>query len=201
MTIDVTSALGNNSGTTAAKKKTDENSPEAIQERFMSLLVAQLKNQDPLAPMDNAQVTSQMAQLNTVTGINKLNTTMEGVSASLNANQTIQATSMLGRAVLTEGNDLTLVDGKAIGSMDLQQSADILRVNVLDAGANVVRTIELGAQAKGTHEFEWDGKSNDGSTLPPGNYKFEIEAKAAGKDATVTPLTLSVVQGPAQFRR
>lgn len=195
MTIDVTSALGNNSGTTAAKKKTDENSPEAIQERFMSLLVAQLKNQDPLAPMDNAQVTSQMAQLNTVTGINTLNATMEGVAASINANQTVQATSMLGRAVLTEGNDLKLVDGKAVGSMELNQSADILRVNVLDAGANVVRTIELGPQSKGTHEFEWDGKSNDGSTLPAGNYKFEIEAKAAGKDASVTPLTLSVVQG------
>ncbi|MFN7506667.1 MAG: flagellar hook capping FlgD N-terminal domain-containing protein, partial [Limnobacter sp.] len=55
MTIDVTSALGNNSGTTAAKKKADENSPEAIQERFMSLLVAQLQNQDPRAPLDNAQ--------------------------------------------------------------------------------------------------------------------------------------------------
>ena len=195
MTIDVTSALGNNSGTTAAKKKADENSPEAIQERFMSLLVAQLKNKDPLAPMDNAQVTSQMAQLNTVTGINTLNATMEGVAASINANQTVQATSMLGRAVLTEGNDLKLVDGKAVGSMELNQSADILRVNVLDAGANVVRTIELGPQSKGTHEFEWDGKSNDGSTLPAGNYKFEIEAKAAGKDASVTPLTLSVVQG------
>ncbi len=195
MTIDVTSALGNNSGTTAAKKKGDENSPEAIQERFMSLLVAQLKNQDPLAPMDNAQVTSQMAQLNTVTGINTLNATMEGVAASINANQTVQATSMLGRAVLTEGNDLKLVDGKAVGSMELNQSADILRVNVLDAGANVVRTIELGPQSKGTHEFEWDGKSNDGSTLPAGNYKFEIEAKAAGKDASVTPLTLSLVQG------
>eukprot|EP01030_Chromulinospumella_sphaerica_P017620 gene17620-17454_t len=74
----------------------------------MSLLVAQLKNQDPLAPMDNAQVTSQMAQLNTVTGINTLNATMEGVAASINANQTVQATSMLGRAVLTEGNDLKL---------------------------------------------------------------------------------------------
>jgi len=108
MTIDVTSALGNNSGATAAKKKADENSPEAIQERFMSLLVAQLKNQDPLAPMDNAQVTSQMAQLNTVTGINTLNATMQGVAASINANQTVQATSMLGRAVLTEGNDLKL---------------------------------------------------------------------------------------------
>ena len=195
MAIDVTSALGNNTGTAATKKKAEENSPEAIQERFMSLLVAQLKNQDPLAPMDNAQVTSQMAQLNTVTGINNLNATMEGMASSLNANQTVQATSMLGRAVLTEGNDLKLTDGKAVGSMQLDQSADVLNVKVLDAGANVVRTINLGAQSKGTHEFQWDGKSDDGSTLPAGNYKFEIEAKAAGKDASVTPLTLSVVQG------
>jgi len=195
MAIDVTSALGTNAGSAPAKKKADENSPEAIQERFMSLLVAQLKNQDPLAPMDNAQVTSQMAQLNTVTGINNLNATMEGMASSLNANQTVQATSMLGRAVLTEGNSLTLADGKALGSMQLDQSADVLNVKVLDAGANVVRTINLGAQSKGTHEFQWDGKSDDGSTLPAGNYKFEIEAKAAGKDASVTPLTLSVVQG------
>ena len=195
MAIDVTSALGNNTGTASAKKKVDENSPEAIQERFMSLLVAQLKNQDPLAPMDNAQVTSQMAQLNTVTGINNLNATMEGVANSINGNQTAQATSMLGRAVLTEGNDLALADGKASGSMQRDQSVDVLNVKVLDAGANVVRTINLGAQAKGTHEFEWDGKSDDGSTLPTGNYKFEIEAKAAGQDASVTPLTLSVVQG------
>jgi flagellar basal-body rod modification protein FlgD len=195
MAIDVTSALGNNTGTAALKKKADENSPEAIQERFMSLLVAQLKNQDPLAPMDNAQVTSQMAQLNTVSGINKLNATMQGMASSLNANQTVQATSLLGRAVLTQGNDLQLVDGKALGSMQLDQSVDMLNVKVLDAGANVVRTINLGAQAKGTHEFQWDGKSDDGSTVPAGNYKFEIEAKAAGKDASVTPLTLSVVQG------
>jgi flagellar basal-body rod modification protein FlgD len=195
MTVNVTSALGNNSGTTAAKKKAEENSPEAIQERFMSLLVAQLKNQDPLAPMDNAQVTSQMAQLNTVTGINNLNATMEGVAASINANQTVQATSMLGRAVLTEGNDLTLKDGKALGSMELNQSVDVLRVKVLDAGANVVRTIELGAQSKGVHEFEWDGKADDGSSLTAGNYKFEIEATAAGKAASVSALNLSLVQG------
>lgn len=195
MTVNVTSALGNNSATAAAKKKGDDNSPEAIQERFMSLLVAQLKNQDPLAPMDNAQVTSQMAQLNTVTGINNLNSTMEGVAASINANQTVQATGMLGRAVLTEGNDLSLKDGKALGSLELKQSADIVRVNVLDGQANVVRTLELGAQPKGVHEFEWDGKAADGSALPAGNYKFEIEAKAAGKDASVMPLTLSIVQG------
>ena len=195
MTIDLTSALGNNSGTTAAKKKADENSPEAIQERFMSLLVAQLKNQDPLAPMDNAQVTSQMAQLNTVTGINNLNATMEGVATSLNSNQLLQATGLLGRAVLTEGNDLSLSDGKSVGSLQLDQSVDVLRVNVLDAAANVVKTIDLGAQSKGTHEFSWDGKDGNGDDLPEGNYKFEIEALASGEEVSAKALTLSVVQG------
>lgn len=194
MAIDATSALGAASGASVSKKK-DENSPEAIQERFMSLLVAQLKNQDPLEPMDNAQVTGQMAQLNTVTGINNLNSTMQGMANSLNATQTVQATSMLGRSILTEGNDLQLRDGSASGSFELGQSADITRVNVVDAAGNTVRSIDLGAQAKGIHQFTWDGKAQDGTTVASGNYRFEMEAKAAGVDAAVTPLTLSMVQG------
>lgn len=161
----------------------------------MSLLVAQLKNQDPLAPMDNSQVTSQMAQLNTVTGIQNLNSTMENMAAQFSANQTVQATSMLGRAILTEGNDIRLADGKAAGSIELGQSADVLQVNVLDAQANVIRTLDLGPQGKGVHEFAWDGKDATGASMPNGNYKFEVVAKAAGKDAVVTPLTLSIVQG------
>ncbi|HEX4917745.1 MAG TPA: flagellar hook assembly protein FlgD [Limnobacter sp.] len=195
MAIDATSALSSSSPKAAAAKKKDENSPEAIQERFMSLLVAQLKNQDPLAPMDNSQVTSQMAQLNTVTGIQNLNATMENMAAQFSANQTVQATSMLGRAILTEGNDIRLADGNAAGSIELGQSADTLQVNVLDAQANVIRTLDLGPQGKGVHEFTWDGKDATGASMPNGNYKFEVVAKAAGKDAVVTPLTLSVVQG------
>lgn len=194
MAIDATSALGSSAKTAATKKK-DDNDPAVVQERFMSLLVAQLKNQDPLEPMDNAQVTSQMAQLNTVTGINNLNTTMQGMASAFAASQTIGATSMLGRAVLTEGDDIQMVDGKGSGSMDLKQSADTVRVNILDKQANVVRTIDLGPQAKGTHEFQWDGKDASGNSLPNGSYKFEIKATAAGVAADVTPLELSVVQG------
>ncbi|HEX4843691.1 MAG TPA: flagellar hook assembly protein FlgD [Limnobacter sp.] len=195
MAIDATSALSGTSSKAAAAKKKDENSPDAIQERFMSLLVAQLKNQDPMAPMDNAQVTSQMAQLNTVTGIQNLNATMENMATQFSANQTVQATSMLGRAILTEGNDLRLSGGKASGSMELGQSVDSLKVNVVDAQGNVLRSIDLGAQGKGVHEFDWDGKDASGGTVPDGLYKFEVVAKAADKDAAVTPLTLSIVQG------
>jgi len=194
MAIDATSALGSSAKTAATKKK-DDNDPAVVQERFMSLLVAQLKNQDPLEPMDNAQVTSQMAQLNTVTGINNLNTTMQGMASAFSASQTIGATSMLGRAILTEGDDMQMTDGKGLGSMDLKQSADSVRVNILDNQANVVRTLDLGPQAKGTHEFQWDGKDAAGNSLPNGNYKFEIKATADGVAADVTSLELSVVQG------
>ncbi|WP_370262929.1 flagellar hook assembly protein FlgD [Limnobacter sp.] len=195
MSIDATSALGGASSKATASKKKDDNSPDAIQERFMSLLVAQLKNQDPLAPMDNAQVTSQMAQLNTVTGIQNLNATMENMAAQFSANQTVQATGMLGRAILTEGNSMRLSQGEARASMEIGQSVDSLQVNVLDKQGNVLRSIDLGAQSKGVHEFTWDGKDSSGGTVPEGMYKFEVVAKAAEKSVAVTPLTLSVVQG------
>lgn len=192
-------SLSSSSTSSASKstttKKKDENSPEAIQERFMSLLVAQLKNQDPMEPMDNAQVTSQMAQLNTVTGINNLNTSVTSMSSAFTASQTVGATSMLGRTILTEGNTMQLADGKALGSMELNQSADSVQVNVLDKQAKVLRTLDMGAQAKGTHQFEWDGKDSSGSAVAAGSYTFEIVASAAGQKADVTALTVSQVQG------
>ncbi|HEY1059127.1 MAG TPA: flagellar hook assembly protein FlgD [Limnobacter sp.] len=194
MAIDATSSVGTASKASATAKK-NENSPEAIQERFMSLLVAQLKNQDPMAPMDNAQVTSQMAQLNTVTGINKLNDSMSAMAASVASNQTAQAVTMLGRAVLTEGNDIAMKDGVGTGSLEMKQSADSVQVNILDSNAKVIRTMDMGPQAKGIHQFDWDGKDANGNLVPAGNYKFEVQATAAGQKADVTTLSLAVVQG------
>lgn len=196
MAIDPVSALSGTSATGAtATKKTDDNSPEAIQERFMALLVAQLKNQDPLEPMDNSQVTSQMAQLNTVTGINDLNTTMESMAATFSSTQTLQATSMLGRTVMLEGNGLTLADGDAPGAFELKQTTDSVKVNVLSQGGEVLQTVDMGALKKGVHEFSWDGKTLDGKDMGPGAYKFEVVASAAGEAAEVVSLSQATVQG------
>lgn len=194
MSIEVTRSSAASTGTQSVKKK-DENSPEAIQERFMSLLVAQLKNQDPLAPMDNAQVTSQMAQLNTVTGINNLNDSMGKMASAFSANQTAQAVSMLGRTVMTDGDGLMLQGGKATGAVELKQSADTVRVDILNAKGDVIRAIDLGANGKGIHEFEWDGKDSAGASVPEGSYRFEVKASAAGLPAELSTLTKSVVQG------
>ena len=77
-------------------------------DRFLKLLVAQMQNQDPLNPMDNAQVTSQMAQINTVTGIEKLNTTVQGLSTQFMQLQAMQGASLVGRDVIVAGNKLSI---------------------------------------------------------------------------------------------
>ena len=81
-------------------RNTTKTTAEAAQDRFMKLLVTQMKNQDPLNPLDNAQVTSQLAQLSTVTGIDKLNATLETMMSNAQNSQSLQASNLIGHAVL-----------------------------------------------------------------------------------------------------
>jgi len=92
--------------------RASQNATQASQDRFLTLLVTQLKNQDPLNPMDNSQVTSQMAQLSTVSGIEKLNSTVNTLSQSFKSGQNLQAANMIGRGVIAPGNRIGLIDGK-----------------------------------------------------------------------------------------
>ena len=82
-----------------------------IQDRFLKLLVTQMKNQDPLNPMDNAEITSQLAQISTVNGIQQLNTTMQSLSSSFLSAQSLQSAALIGHTVLTGGNNLNIADG------------------------------------------------------------------------------------------
>src|SRR6186713_3264793 len=100
-------------------------------DRFLKLLVAQMKNQDPLNPMDNAQVTSQMAQINTVTGIDKLNTTVQGLSTQFMQLQAVQGASLVGRDVVVPGNTLQIDDGTGEGGFELAGPADQVKVEIL----------------------------------------------------------------------
>src|SRR5262245_54146433 len=92
-------------------------------DRFLTMLVAQLKNQDPLNPLDNAQVTTQMAQISTVEGVNRLNSTLEQLAGAFGAAQPLQATSMVGRQVLVQGGALALGAEGARGGYALAGAA------------------------------------------------------------------------------
>jgi flagellar basal-body rod modification protein FlgD len=173
----------------AKKTATDPNSVTATQDRFLLMLTTQLKNQDPLNPMDNAAITTQMAQLNTVSGITQLNTTLQALSDSMAMGQSVSATSMIGHGVLVPGSSVNLASGQAIGGVELTKPADSLKVTITDSAGNVVNTMQMGAQKAGVMPFAWDGKTNSGATAPDGAYKFTAEAVLTG--TTSTPATLA----------
>ena len=136
-------------GTASAKTGATE-----AQDRFLKLLVAQLSNQDPMNPMDNAQMTSQIAQINTVTGIQQLNDTMQAMASQASAMQMMQASAMIGRGVLTPGNQIAFSDADtAIGAFDLPTGATSVKIEVTTASGKVIDTVSLGAMEAGQHGF------------------------------------------------
>ena len=116
---------------TKANAATD---PSAAQDRFLKLLVAQLNNQDPMNPLDNAQMTSQIAQINTVTGIQQLNQTMQSMATQFNSLQVMQGTSLIGRHVMTEGSSLPVTDAVGKGGFELGSPATDVKIEVMTAG-------------------------------------------------------------------
>ena len=181
--------------TPASASTTAAASVDSAQSNFMKLLVAQMQNQDPLSPMDNAQMTSQLAQLNTVSGINQLNTTLASALSSLQATQTMQASSLIGREVLVPGTTLQLSEGRAKMGVDLEQSADSLKLTVLDSAGQTLRTMDLGAQTAGVQQLSWDGATDAGAAAADGRYSFALEALRNGQSVTATALSTAQVGG------
>jgi flagellar basal-body rod modification protein FlgD len=169
--------------------------PDSGQDRFLTLLVTQMKNQDPLNPLDNAQVTSQLAQINTVNGIEKLNATMTKLMGSNQSMQGMQAASLVGHDVLAEGNALTLADGAAQGGFTLPEGADLVTVTVKSASGQAIHQAQLKNLGAGLHTFTWDGKTDSGAAAANGKYSFGITASTNGKSVSATPLSVSRVDG------
>ena len=158
-------------------------------DRFLKLLVAQMQNQDPLNPMDNAQVTTQMAQINTVTGIEKLNATVGGLTTQFVQMQALQGATLIGKEVVVPGNKLTVEEGAATGGFELGSAADAVKVEVLSATGQVVDTIDLGALSSGMHSFEWD--ASDASATS--GLTFRVTATAGSTKLDTTALMRDTV--------
>jgi len=167
------------------------------EDRFMKLLVAQMKNQDPLNPMDNAQMTSQIAQINTVGGIEKLNATVESLLAAFTRVQSQSAVDLAGHDVLIAGTQLSLDAGAARGGVELSGAADSVIVDIVGADGATVRTIALGASPVGARSFSWDGSANDGMAAPDGDYRMRVTATRNGQAVAAQTLTRVHVQSVA----
>lgn len=175
--------------------KSSASSVSSTQDNFLKMLTTQLQNQDPLNPMDNAQITSQLAQLSTVSGINQLNSTLKALTDSVTMSQAMSATSMIGHGVLVAGTSMALSSGQAVAGVDLAQAADNVVVTIKDGAGNTVRTLQLGAQPAGTVPFGWDGKTDAGNVAADGAYTFSAQAVLAGTQTDAATLSFGMVNG------
>ena len=186
-TVDPT-LLANVNGSRASKTSTDE-----AQDRFLKLLVTQIQNQDPLNPMDNAQVTSQLAQLSTVSGIDKLNASVTAMSANFLSAQNLQAANMIGHGVIAPGSAIRLADGKAVFGLELPQNADSAELTIKDSSGLTVRKMSLGVLPSGVNTMTWDGKTDSGASAANGAYSFSVNASSGDKKLDVTSLSFGIV--------
>ncbi|MDP2822961.1 MAG: flagellar hook assembly protein FlgD [Sulfuritalea sp.] len=198
MAISATSGLSTTAQTlldstngTATAKAT--NSMGEAQDRFLKLLTTQLKNQDPLNPMDNAQMTSQLAQISTVDGIEKLNAILQKLLSSSVDGEAMQAAALVGHQVMVAGNGLQLGDAGAVGGLELKSAADQVLLTIKDPNGLSMRTLNLGDLDAGTHNFTWDGMTDAGAQAVNGAYGISVAAKRGSEKVTAATLELASV--------
>jgi flagellar basal-body rod modification protein FlgD len=159
-------------------------------EEFLTLMTAQLKNQDPMKPLEGTEFISQLATFGTVSGVNEMKESMELLATSLRSTQTLNGSSMLGRDILVEADSFAHTQGGTVsGELDVPAGTTSLQVRITDSTGAVVREMTLDT-TEGTRTFSWDGLKTNGQ--PAGSDEYEIEAVAtvAGQTGSL-PLMLS----------
>jgi flagellar basal-body rod modification protein FlgD len=200
MATDIANILGveQSGGLGSVPKKKEE----LGQEEFMRLLVAQLNNQDPTKPMDNAEFLTQIAQFSTVDGIQGMETSLSDLGASMVSTRAIQASSLVGRDVISASNQTAYVPGREIsGVVAMPVSASAVQIQVSDSRGQLVKVLDIGSVGAGIHKFAWDGLLDDGSSIPQGNYQVTasglIDGAAEALPAFASARVASVSIGAA----
>ena len=177
----------------AAANTAAASSGKKIQDQFITMLVAQIKYQDPTNPMDSSQMTSQLAQISTVDGINQLNASMAEMSKTMQSGQTYQASSLIGKSVLAPGKAFNLVNGASAFAVQLPTAASSVIVSIRNSAGQTVDSMNLGTQGAGVIPLTWNGKDQAGKVLPDGAYTLQVAANTGGKAVNGVGLTYAKV--------
>ncbi len=156
---------------------TDDSRGDLGQGDFLTLMIAQFRNQDPFEPMDNGEFLGQLAQFGTVDGIDRLNSAFVDLSQSLYTDQALQAANLVGHTVLAASDRGYLPDeGNLSGAVELSFGAQHVQIDIMDSSGQLIRRLELGQQPAGLLEFQWDGTNDSGQRVSAGNYSISARA-------------------------
>jgi flagellar basal-body rod modification protein FlgD len=191
--IDAVNATTSSSAAAAAMKK----ATGLNKDDFLKLFITQMKNQDPLSPMDSSEFLGQLAQLTQVEQAYNTNSNLQSMMQQQNTTNSLAAVSFIGKAVEATGNEFRLSDGATAKlTFSLPAAANDVSVLVKDAAGSTVRTLNAGRFPGGTSTVTWDGKDRNGNPVAAGNYQFEVAGKGAdGTALTGTPLINGTVEG------
>jgi len=169
------------------QSRTDATQAQQLQGQFLKLLTTQLRNQDPTNPTDTSQMTTQLTQISTVSGIQSLNSTVSNMASTFNAAQSFQAAGLIGHKVMASGSSLAY-DGTTgpTAQVTVPDNAGKVSVQVYDANARLVDTIQMGTPKAGNQLVTWDGTDGNGNKLPAGTYT--IAAQGTTSDGTTSNL-------------
>lgn len=155
-----------------------ESAPTLGRDDFMKLLIAQLKNQDPLNPMDARESITQLSQLTSVEELRSMSDRLRSLQGAMSSMVDNQASGLIGKRVEADGSQLVLgQQGGAGSAITLSAGAEQVTLTVRDAEGEVVRTMELGRQLAGSLPVEWNGMLDGGTRAEPGSYRLSVSAK------------------------
>ncbi|HLF12595.1 MAG TPA: flagellar hook assembly protein FlgD [Gammaproteobacteria bacterium] len=166
------------------------------QQEFLQLMITQLENQDPFKPLESGEFLGQLAQFGTVSGLAELQTSFNTLAGSLVSNQALQAAALVGRSALV-ASAVTALDeeGQTVqGAVDLPTSSSSVRLEIRDASGQVVRELDLGAQAAGLVRFVWDGQTDGGAAAAPGRYSLAAQYRDGGQMSAAETLISAPVE-------
>ncbi|HVC31770.1 MAG TPA: FlgD immunoglobulin-like domain containing protein [Steroidobacteraceae bacterium] len=168
--------------------------PQISQSDFLSLIIAQMKNQDPTQPADPNQFVNELASLSEVSGINGMQSAMGNLSSTMQSSQLLSGTSLIGRHVLAPGTMAALPTGGTVnGAVQAPPGATSVTIQVIDSSGALVRTLQVAPQSSGLTAFSWDGKTNSGAAAPAGTYAFAAAAASGSAQTSLAPYLQSTV--------
>lgn len=185
--INSTSSTSSSSSTSKTENKSSGIS-SLSSEDFLKLMLAQLKNQDPMNAMDPNEYVSQLAQFTTASGTQEMQTSIATLSESMRSSQMLEGSSMIGREILVAGEGATLgATGSVRGAVDVPSGAVSAQINIRDASGQLVRSMPM-STTEGLQDFTWDGATSAGERAPAGEYDFEVVANVGGANESLETL-------------
>jgi flagellar basal-body rod modification protein FlgD len=183
-------STANSTGTTGAKKSA------LSQDDFLKLFTTQLKYQNPLQPLDNFQMATQMAQFSTVDALTRMNQTMTQLAANQNSMNNLQIAGLIGKKVETQGNGLAIQQGTVGEGMYQLAKPGKAVVQIFNSQGTLVRLIDAGSKDTSPQKIGWDGKNQGGATLPDGAYTFKVLGiDTQGQSVSVSTYQIGTVDG------